>query len=460
MRSKIARVSTGLSLLLLLGSLWLAGPSAAATPPRVLALEVGGVIGPAESDYLTRAIDGAAARSFDLVLIRIDTPGGLDTAMRAIVKSILVSPVPVACHVAPEGARAASAGTFILYACHVAAMAPATNLGAATPVAIGMPGAAPGPRAPPPSPAASPPSAPAGEALPSPDAMTAKQVNDAAAYIRSLAQLRGRNADFAERAVREARSLPAEDALAAGVIDLIAIDTGELLTKLHGREVRLEKTTRTLDTQGAQVVPQAPDWRTRVLGVIANPTVALVLMMIGIYGLFIEFTSPGFGVPGVAGAIALLIALYALQMLPVNWAGAALLAFGIALMVAELLLPSFGVLGIGGVIAMVVGGLMLIDTDVPGFGIPAWAVLSLAATSALVILAVGGMALRARRRPVATGREELVGERGRVLECSGRDAWAEVRGERWQVRAEQSLHAGDTVQVIAIDGLTLLVRPA
>lgn len=442
-------MSARVLLFLLLACLWTAAWPAPAAP-RVLVLEVDGVIGPAQSDYLTRAIDGAAAREVDLVLIRMDTPGGLDSSMRAIVKSILAAKRPVACHVAPEGARAASAGTFILYACHVAAMAPATNLGAATPVAIGMPGA------PPPAKPA-PPDGKASEAVPLAEAMTAKQVNDAAAYIRSLAQLRGRNAEFAERAVREARSLSAEDALAAGVIDLIAIDTPALLARVDGREIKLEQGTHTLRTQGATVVVQAPDWRTRVLGVIAIPTVAVVLMMIGFYGLFIEFTSPGFGVPGVAGAISLLIGLYALHLLPVNWAGAALLAFGIVLMVAELLLPSFGVLGIGGVIAMAVGGLMLIDTDVPGFGVPLWLVAGITATSALVIFAVGGMALRARRRPVATGRSELVGSTGRVVEVDGSEGWAEVRGERWRVRASGPLRSGDTVRVTAIEGLTLVV---
>jgi membrane-bound serine protease (ClpP class) len=446
-------LARALARLLLLVCLGLAAGAAAATAPRVLVLEVDGVIGPAQSDYLTRAIDGAAAREVDLVLIRLDTPGGLDSSMRTIVKSILAARRPVACHVAPEGARAASAGTFILYACHVAAMAPATNLGAATPVAIGMPG---GSGAPPPKPRDD----KASEPAPLADAMTAKQVNDAAAYIRSLAQLRGRNAEFAERAVREARSLSAEDALAAGVVDLIAQDTPALLARLHGREVKLERGSHTIRTEGASVVVQAPDWRTRVLGVIATPTVALVLMMIGVYGLFIEFTSPGFGVPGVAGAIALLIGLYALQLLPVNWAGVALLVLGVLLMVAELLMPSFGVLGIGGVIALVVGGLMLIDTDVPGFGVPWWFVAALAATSALVVFAVGGMALRARQRPVVAGQHELIGCTGRVIEADGNAGWAELRGERWRVRSAQPLHVGDTVRVQALEGLTLVVTAA
>lgn len=290
--------------------------------------------------------------------------------------------------------------------------------------------------------------------------MTAKQTNDAAAKLRSLAQLRGRNADFAERAVREAGSLSAEDALAAGVIDLIAIDRADLLARPHGREVRLETSTKTLDTRDARVVLQASDWRTRVLSVITNPTLAVVLMMVGIYGLFIEFTSPGFGVPGVAGAIVLLVALYELQKLPVNWAGVVRLGLGIAQMTAELLVPSFGALGIGGVVAIVIGGLLLVDSNLPGYGIAAWTLLSLTATSALIVFVVGGLALRARRRPVTSGLEELVGSLGRLLQCHGHEAWAEVRGERWRVCAAHERHDGDMVRVLSIDGLTLIAGPA
>ena len=304
----------------------------------------------------------AQAQGAPLVLIELDTPGGLDSSMRQIIQAILASPVPVAVYVSPTGARAASAGTYILYAAHVAAMAPSTTLGAATPVAIGMPGSERKPGAP-----ADSASAASGARAGSFDAMTAKQVHDAAAFIRGLAQQRGRNAEWAERAVREAVSLTASEALRDKVIDVVAADVPELLAKIDGRTVRVPAGEVTLATRGLAVQVLLPDWRQRLLAVIANPSFALILMMIGIYGLIFEFSSPGFGVAGIIGAICLLLALFALQMLPVNYAGLALLVLGLALLAAELVSPSFGVLGIGGIIAFIAGGVLLFDTDVPGF---------------------------------------------------------------------------------------------
>ncbi len=454
--------------LLLAGALlWLAGPAPAQQAEaqgKVLTLRVDGVIGPASADFIARGLKRAAEGALMLVVIELDTPGGLDTSMRAIIKDILASPVPVATFVHPEGARAASAGTYILYASHIAAMAPATNLGAATPVAIGMGGPRPeegkdgaeddkdAPAGQPARPARTPGGA---------DAMSAKAVNDAAAYIRSLAQLRGRNADFAERAVREATSLSAEEALEQGVIDIVAADLPGLLRQLDGREVAILDGRRTLATAAAVVEHLEPDLRNRILAALANPQLALILMMIGIYGLFFEFTSPGFGVPGVAGAICLLIALYAFQLLPVNWAGVALIAIGASLMLAEAFAPSFGVLGVGGIIAFVVGGLFLIDTEVPGFGIPLPFLLGVALASAAIIIAVGGFAVKSRKRRVVSGREEMIGSLGQVNGPAADGAyWIHIHGENWHARSVDALDTGDRVRVTGLDGLTLQVRRA
>lgn len=443
---------------------WVAAQSGA---PRVLQVEIDGIIGPHTADLVKRSIDRASARGMRAVILRMDTPGGLDTSMREIIKSILAAPMPVITFVAPEGARAASAGTYILYASHVAAMAPATNLGAATPVAIGIGGERPGGRDKAPADSKSDSdkakdgkedAAKRDEPMTG-DAMTAKAINDAAAYIRSLAQLRGRNADFAEQAVRRARSMSADEALKGGVIDLIAPDVTALLKALEGRTVTVGEAKVALKLAGAQVETVAPDWRYKLLALLSNPTVAVLLMMIGIYGLFYEFTSPGFVVPGVAGAICLLLALYAFHLMPVNWAGVGLLLLGIGLLIAEAFMPSFGVLGVGGIIALVIGGILLIDADLPGYGVPLWFTFAMAATSAVVVFAIATFVARSRRRPVVAGREELVGTEGEVVEVSGTETWARVHGELWRVRADAALAPGMRVRVRAVDGLTLIVAP-
>jgi membrane-bound serine protease (ClpP class) len=449
----------GPALLLCALALWLATLAGAQTPAAapaaasgVLVLRVDGVIGPASADYVARGLRRAQQRGATLVVLQLDTPGGLDTSMRAIVQAILASTVPVATFVAPPGARAASAGTFILYASHVAAMAPATTLGAATPVMIGL--------APPPNPleAAAPESAAARSPTAPHDAMEAKRISDATASIRSLALLRHRNAEWAEHAVRDAASLSSAEALSQQVVDIAATDVPDLLRQLDRRTLQLgDGRSTTLALAGARVEAWDPDWRDRLLATVGDPSLALLLLLVGFYGLLFEFSSPGMVAPGVVGAVCLLLGLFGLQTLPVNGVGVALVLLGLAFFATEAFVPSHGALGLGGVAAFTLGAVMLVDSDAPGFGvsrplIAALAVLSMAFVGMLAILAA-----RVRRRPPASGASMMVGLVGEVIEADGRRGWALVQGEHWRVQGKHALQPGERVRVHRVDDLTLEV---
>ena len=423
--------------------------TAGAAGERALVLDIDGVIGPPTADYVVRELAAAKADAAGLVILRMDTPGGLVTSMREIVGAILASPVPVATYVAPSGARAASAGTYIAYASAIAAMAPGTNIGAATPIQLGGSPLLPSDQ--------KRPKLAQGSGNEPADAETRKIVNDAIAYIRSLAALSGRNADWAADAVRSAASLPAVQALSMHVIDVIADDIPDLLRQIDGRTATVAGKPQPLSTAGLEVVTVPPGWRTKLLAVVTDPNIAFILMLIGVYGLIVEFFHPGAVAPGLIGAICLVVALYALALLPVNYAGAALVLFAIALMVAEAHIGAFGALGVGGVTAFVVGAVLMFPSPAPGFALLRGVIVGAALGSAALMLIVLAALLRARKRPVVTGGDALIGTEAETVFWQGAEGRVRLNGEIWRARADLPLQSGSRVKVVARDGLVLHV---
>ncbi|HIN12989.1 MAG TPA: nodulation protein NfeD [Gammaproteobacteria bacterium] len=425
-----------------------------------LIIEIDGAISPATSNFIEKGLNHGNENGVELIVIEMDTPGGLDTSMRSIIKNILNSKVPVATYVSPKGSRAASAGTFILYASHIAAMAPATNLGAATPVAIG--GTAPSPIKPEP---VEPKDKEENKSEPlesTPDNETAlakKRLNDAAAYIRSLADRYGRNAEWAELAVREAATLTAEEALENNVIDYVADDLGDLFEQINGHEVETNAGKQTLSTENVLIERFIKDWRIKFLETLADPNLAYLLMLIGIYGLILEGYNPGSILPGVVGAICLILALFAFQVLAVNYAGLILIALGVVLIVAEAFAPSFGILGFGGLTSFVLGSIMLFDSGIPGFEVSRLLIGSIAFLGGLIILGLVFFLARTLKRPIVSGIEGMLGEQGIALEDFDSKGDVLVHGERWQAKTSEPVKKGQGIEITAVKNMLVLIKP-
>jgi len=416
---------------------------------KIYSLTIDGAISPANADYFIRGLDQAIENSADLLLLNLNTPGGLDKSMRLMIQSILDSPIPVVVYISPKGARGASAGTYLVYASHIAAMAPATNLGSATPISIGG-------IEPPETEKDNKEDTPVSENK-TENIMQKKMVSDAQAYIRSLAQLRGRNEEWAENAVIKSANLPANDALAKNVIDLVAYDQQELIKALNQREINLGNRSITLHLVDPEIISYEPDWRTEILIVITDPSLAYLLLLAGVYGLMFEFLNPGGLLPGIIGAICLIFALYALNMLPINMAGLVLLLFGISMMVFEAFSPSFGLLGFGGVVSFTIGSFMLMDTGLPGFQIAPSLIISTALFSVFIVIFVLSLLLKARVRPLVSGKEELIDHEAIAIEDFDGHGRVMVRGEIWQADCDQAIRKEQAVRIKAVNGLTLKV---
>jgi membrane-bound serine protease (ClpP class) len=430
-------------------------PASSPSSGVVAQLTLEGPIGPAAVEYFADGSAGAVADGAKAIVLRLDTPGGLLGSMRQIIAHMLACKIPVLAYVAPSGARAASAGTYILYAAQIAAMAPATHLGAATPVPLG--GSTPATDAPAPNAGA-----PAAKNERDGDAKSRKVLNDSIAYIRSLAQLRGRNVEWAERAVRDAATLTADEAVEQHVVDFVATDVSDLLARADGRKVQVGAESIILHLKGYSVRSYPPNARSRFLAIITNPTIAYVLLLAGVAGLFLEATHPGALLPGIVGGICLLVGLYALELLPVNYAGLALMALGLGLLAAEIVTPTAGALGVGGVIAFVVGSVMLMNTAVPGYAVNLGLIAGIAVSAAGSLALLVRLVLRARRSPPSMGDTALLNEEAELLEplTAGGEAWARVRGERWRVSSESALPAGAHARVVRRQGLLIWVAPS